>query len=297
MLGKQTLSQSRIHIPNLHPLKFTLLHFIALFAFLTLFACKKEELVLNGNVAQSSRVSDAALEQYIFRTYVDLLGEAPSESELADWSSQLRTRDLDPEARVDFIQTLQSGTDRDRYVLNLYAAGKERFLENIDDAEIQRRFIGLGNADDDLRLRRILSWQRDYKAGTANVLDLQRLGIHNLVYDEINMGSFNMVRASFDNLLWRYPTTVEFDAGFAMIENGSIQELFGFSGSDKDTYVQIISESQEALQGTVIWQYDQLLARRPTALETLSHLESLRATGSVEALQQAVMQMDEYAGF
>ena len=254
-------------------------------------------MILNGNVAQSSRVSGPALEQYVFRSYVDLLGEAPSETELADWSAQLRSGDLESSARLEFIQTLQSGADRDRYVLNLYAAAKERFLENLDDAEIQRRFVGLGDADDDLRLQRILSWQSDYKAGTATVLTLQQLGIHNLVYDEINMGSFNMVRASFDNLLWRYPTDIEYDASFGMIENRSMEQLFGFSGSDKETYVQIISNSQEALQGTVIWQYDQLLARRPTASETLSHLEDLRATGNVEQLQQVVMQTDEYAGF
>jgi len=253
--------------------------------------------VLQGNVAQSSRVSDAALEQYIFRSYVDLLGEAPSEQDLADWSAQLRSADLTQNARIDFIEQLQTGDNRDRYVLNLYAATKERFLENVADAEIQRRFIGLGDSDDDMRLRSLLSWQSDYKTGTADILDIQRLAIHNLVYDEINMGSFNMVRASFDNLLWRYPTDAEFDAGFTMIENRVETQLFGFSGSDKDTYVQIVAESQEALQGTVIWQYDQLLARRPTAAETLSHLEQLRATGNVEALQQAVMQMDEYAGF
>ncbi len=253
--------------------------------------------MLNGNVTQSSRISDAALEQYIFRTYVDLLGEAPTETDLETWATELRAEELSIDARVNFIQSLQSGSDRDRYVLNLYAAAKERFLENLDDAEIQRRFIGLGQPEDDTRLQGLLSWQADYKANNADIFDLQRLSIHNLVYDEINMGSFNMVRASFDNLLWRYPTNVEFNAGFSMIENGTEEQLFGFSGSDKETYVDIISESQEALQGTVIWQYDQLLARRPTASETLSHLEDLRATGNIEVLQQTVMQTDEYAGF
>jgi len=252
---------------------------------------------LSGNVSQTSKISDAAIEQYIFRTYVDLLGEAPSEIDLAEWSSHLRAGDLDMASRLAMIVRLQTEDGRDRYVLNLYTSAKERFLENLDDAEIQRRFIGLGQADDDLRLQKLLSWQADYKTESASILDLQRLSIYNLVYDEINMGSFNMVRASFDNLLWRYPSSVEFDAGYGMIENGSPEQLFGFSGSDKNEYVDIISNSQEALQGTVIWQYDQLLARRPTALETLSHLDDLRATGNVEVLQQAVMQTDEYAGF
>jgi len=67
------------------------------------------------------------------------------------------------------ISSLQSGNNRDRYVLNLYASAKERFLENLDDAEIQRRFIGLGTSEDDTRLQSILSWQADYKAGLASI--------------------------------------------------------------------------------------------------------------------------------
>ncbi len=270
---------------------------MALVLAVLLLSCDTEEVVLNGSVTQSSRISDAALEQYIFRSYVDVLGEAPIETDLETWAAELRAGKWSSEARVDFIRLLQNGDDRNRYVLNVYASAKERFIENLDDAEIQRRFIGLGQSDDDARLQSLLSWQNDYQEGSADIIDLQRLCIHNLVYDEINMGSFNMVRASFDNLLYRFPTDVEFAAGFSMIENGSEEQLFGFSGSDKDMYVDIISNSQEALQGTIIWQYDQLLARRPTASETLSHLENLRSTGNVEVLQQMVMQTDEYAGF
>ena len=264
---------------------------------LSLVACKKETVVLPGSVAGNSRVSDAALEQYIFRSYIDLLGAAPSEEELMDWSAGLRADDLSESARIAMVETLQTGTNRQRYIGNLYAAAKERFLENIDDAEINRRFIGQGTADDDARLQGLLAWPAQYLAGNADIINLQQSCVYNLVYDQINMGSFNMVRASFDNLLWRYPTDAEFDAGYSMIERQQTGQLWGFSGSSKSEYVDIICNSEEALQGIVIWQYDQLLARRPTAAETLSHLPDLRASSSIELMQQAIMKTDEYAGF
>ena len=263
-------------------------------------SCTKRENILVPVAAPEgeSRISQAALEQFIFRAYIDLLGAAPTVADLAERSATPRADEISLDARRAFIEELQTSSDfRDAYALNLYLAAKARFLESFPDAEIQQRFIGLGSADDDSRLTSLLNWPTDYLAGQADLLELQRLSVFNLVYDEINMGSFNLVRATFDNLLWRYPTQAEFDAGFAMVESNQQRTLFGFSGSNKEEYIDIIASSEGALQGIVIWQYDQLLARRPTAAETLSHLDALRTTGNVLELQQAVMQTDEYAGF
>lgn len=273
---------------------------LLLFAILVNSSCtERENLVVPVTAPEGeSRISQAALEQFIFRVYIDLIGAAPSEAELAARSAELQANDISFDARKALIEELQTSSNfREAYSINLYLAAKARFLESFPDAEIQQRFIGLGSADDDSRLTNLLNWPADYLAGQADLLELQRLSVFNLVYDEINMGSFNLVRATFDNLLWRYPTDTEFNAGFAMVENSQQQTLFGFSGSNKEEYIDIIASSEGALQGIVIWQYDQLLARRPTAAETLSHLDALRATGNVLELQQAVMQTDEYAGF
>ncbi len=281
----------QLNYSNLLPLLFTLS--------VVLVGCAKEHVVVSAPAPEGeSRISQAALDQYIFRCYVDLIGAAPSETEIATRSAELRAAEVSAEARLALVEELQVSPDhRAAYALNLYQAAKARFIEGFPDAEISTRFIGQGSADDDARLQALLDWQADYLAGRAGLMDLQRLSVHNLVYDQINMGSFNLVRASFDNLLWRYPTNAEFDAGFAMVEHTQSAELFARMGASKADYINIVAESEGALQGIVIWQYDQLLARRPTAAETLSHLDALRATGNVLELQRSVMQSDEYAGF
>ena len=63
--------------------------------------------------------------------------------------------------------------------------------------------------------------------------------IDNPIYDVINMNTFNFVRSTFDQLLWRLPTAQEFDNGFAMIEFNQTAELFGYSGSDKNDYIPV----------------------------------------------------------
>lgn len=244
------------------------------------------------------RVSEAALEQFVFRSFVDLIGAAPTEAELARHTASLRENRLDTSARLALFEALQSSPDyREAYALNLYQAGKVRFLENFPDAEIARRFVGLGDAEDDARLEALLRWPDDYLAGAATYRDLERLCVHNLVYDEINMGAFNFVRATFDNLLWRYPSDAEYDAGFGMVERSEPATLFGASASDKAGYVDIVTASEEARQGIVIWQFDQLLARRPTAAETVDYVRALEQPDGLAALQRLIMQSDEYAGF
>ena len=266
-------------------------------AALALSACGEETVAVPyASPAGAPRVSDAALEQFVFRAYVDLVGTAPTAEQLAARTADLRAGGAAPETRAALVDDLQTGPDYDSaYALNLYQGAKAHFLENFPDAEIERAFVGLGGPDDDARLRALLAWPDDYLAGAADLRDLQRAAVYNLVYDRINMGSFNLVRATFDNLLWRFPTDAEFAAGFEMVERGEERELFGFSGSGKADYVDIVVRSEEALEGIVIWQYELLLARRPTAAETLAHLDALRASGDVTALQRALMQSDEYA--
>ena len=97
--------------------------------------------------------------------------------------------------------------------------------------------------------------------------------VHNRVYDQVNMNTFNFVNASFENLLWRFPTDEEFDAGFGMVEFNTSTTLFGQPGQNKADYVSILSSSREMFEGNIIWVYRQLLARVPTTEETSLLLE------------------------
>jgi len=268
-------------------------------AITTFAACSKETVIVDVAPPEGElRVSDARLEQYIFRSFVDLLGSAPSESEVVDWSQRLRSGDYSAEVRLELIETLQTDPGyRSAYANNLYQSAKERFIENLDDAELKRRFAEIGAPEQNMRIRQLLEWSEGVLTDTTNYLDLQRLCVFNGAYDQVNMGSFNFVRATFDNLLWRFPTDEEYEAGFDMVNDQEQATLFGKEADSKAGYIEIITASEEALQGTAIWQYQQLLARRPTAAETLAAVPALRSTRNVIDLQKVIMQSDEYAGF
>lgn len=266
-------------------------------AVLLLAGCKETLVRSDLPAPELDRVSDENIEKYILRSYIDLIGAAPTEAQIATWKEVLRQGNLSAESRLEMIDALQQNPEyRDAYARNLYVAAKAHFLENFPDDGI-REFIGRGSEEDDARLRRLLDWPSGYLADTSDIFDLQESCLYNLVYDQINMGSFNFVRASFDNLLWRFPTQSEFDAGFAMVEFGRSAMLFSRQGSDKDSYLDIVLDSEEALQGIVIWQYDQLLARRPTAAETLAQVSQIRSSRQIIQLQREIMQSNEYAGF
>jgi hypothetical protein len=121
--------------------------------------------------------------------------------------------------------------------------------------------------------------------------------IDNGIYDLINMNSFNFIRATFDQLLWRLPIEQEFDNSFSMIEFNQTATLFGSLGSNKNEYVTILTESNEMLEGMVIWCYQVLLSRPPTAGEIVTLLPVYFSTKDINWVITQILVTDEYANF
>jgi len=121
--------------------------------------------------------------------------------------------------------------------------------------------------------------------------------INNAIYDVINMNTFNFVRASFDQLLWRLPTEQEFNHSFDMIQYNQTTELFGSPGSDKNDYVRILTESNEMLEGMLIWCYQVFLSRPPAANEVVTLLPVYIANKDINWVIAQILVTDEYANF
>jgi hypothetical protein len=121
--------------------------------------------------------------------------------------------------------------------------------------------------------------------------------IDNSVYDEINMNTFNFIRATFDQLIWRLPTQQEFDRSFNMIQANQTDELFGELGSNKYDYVRILTESQEMLEGMLIWTYQVFLSRPPTSGEIATLLPTYLTTKDINWVIAQILVTDEYANF
>jgi hypothetical protein len=288
-----------------------------------LLACSKEVNLISDNEPFGSfNISDIKIENYVNRLYIDIIGREPLDVELEAEVDFLKENDLSRESRDSIIYKLMNDTTyrknefsyKAAYVQNLYNLAKVRCVEGVSDDEFRRR-IGLAKASafrDSLegnwdgyfkahnqirRYRAALDSRQAFHDGLIRYHQMYAFMVDNGVYDVINMNTFNFVRATFDELLWRLPTEQEYAQSFNMIEFNQSEELFGKLGSDKNDYIQIVIESNEMLEGMVIWAYQVLLNRWPTSQEVVTLMTDYVVTKDINPIYSKILVTDEYANF
>ena len=280
-----------------------IISFFVLFSFLS---CKKETVLIgDNNPPIVNNIPIVKIENYVNRVFIDLLGREPLDSELEIETLALREANLVKDARQLLIKKLQSSTDfvegdtsyQHAYHQHLYRLAKGRCLEGASDADINDYIAGATNEEYIDRLIQVKKSKSDLQTGSITIEEMFGRMINNAVYDDINMNTFNFVRASFDNLLWRFPTNFEFQAGFNMVDFETEETLFGQTGNNREDYTEILINSREMFEGMVIWAYRQLLARNPDTVETVGLLDDFYADKDFTKIQIAIMVTDEYAGF
>ncbi len=270
------------------------------------FSCKKETIIVPDNNAPIiNNVPAIKIENYINRVFIDLIGREPFDTEMEFELQALKSGNLSKDSREALITKLQTSTDfiegdtsyTRAYHQHLYNLAKIRCIEGASDAKINEEIDGASDPADILRLQQVLSSRADLQNGLIQYNEVFARMIYNLVYDQINMNSFNFVNATFDNLLWRYPTNSEFQEGYQMVEYNNSATIFGQIGQNKADYVNIISNSREIYEGMIIWSFQQILSRPPTTEETASLLEDFINHQDIKIIQRQIMATDEYANF
>lgn len=296
---------------------------IAVLPALLFSSCKKDaELIPDNDAPYYGEVSDVVIRNYINRCFIDLIGREPFDTEMEAWLISLKAGGLQADVRETMLVTLQSdttfvegdGSYKNAYYNRLYEAKKARFIEAASNAEINeiRGPIAFGIVGDSLngnwegvaarrqqieKLDALMASDHDYREGLITINGVCARMIDNAVYDEIHMNTFNFVNASFNDLFFRFPTGVEFEQGYNMIEYNQSGVVLGRSGQNKSEYVGILTEVDAFYEGLVIWTYQVLLARNPSTLETNHHMTDLVQDGDFQKLQREVMKGDEYAQF
>ena len=299
--------------------------FILAFAasLLLITSCTEGVNPVDGNEPYSSfNISDIKIENYVNRLYIDLIGREPLDTELVAEVAFLKESDLNRESRETIIRKLMNDTTyrpnefsyKAAYVQNLYNLAKVRCLEGAPDGEFQLR-IGIARAasiKDSLlgnwdsywkqlnqirRYQAVLSSRQALYDGLLKFHQVFAFMVDNGVYDVINMNTFNFVRATFDELLWRLPTEQEYGRAFNMIEFNQTEEFLGELGTDKNDYIRILTESTGMLEGMVIWAYQVLLNRAPTPQEVVTHMSSYAFTKNIDPVISEILVTDEYANF
>lgn len=280
-------------------------------------------MVVDGNPPYSTfNISDIKIENYINRLYIDIIGREPLDTELIYYVDRLKAGGLKRESRDSIIYTLMTDTTyrenelsyKAAYVQNLYNLAKVRCLEGAGDYEIQLRiniqkngalidslegnWDGYYNKQNEIRRNQAaLDSRQALYDGLIAYHQMYSFMIDNGVYDIINMNTFNFVRATFDQLLWRLPIQQEFEESFNMIEYNQTGELFGSLGSNKNDYVRILTESNEMLEGMLIWSFQILLGRQPTAGEVVTLLPVYLNSKDINWVLAQILVTDEYANF
>ncbi len=291
--------------------------------FLGLASCKKEETVFENNeIPPYSGVPTVLVQNYINRTFIDLIGREPTDLEMEAETVFLEENNLSVEARTQLINKLmtdQTFIEGDSsyyhaYHFKVYEDSKARFVEGASDAELNQRYgiIRNGAVIDSLngdmqgyeqkmleanKLLAVVDARIEYREGLIDLLEMYRRMTDNAIYDEINMGSFNFVNATFDDLYYRFPTESEFQVSFEIIENNAPQMLFGQVAANEFEYMQVLLNNSECAEGVVIWATNALLSRNPTSQEAFNFGNTFYTSGDLQIVQRSIMISDEYAGF
>ncbi|TVR76557.1 MAG: hypothetical protein EA409_13360 [Saprospirales bacterium] len=307
--------------PKFRPV--ALLIFVCVATSLLISSCKKETILISGNEPVSAvNISRIKIENYIQRVFIDLIGREPLEQEMTEALQRLQVDSLKRSVRMAIIYELMNdesaregeGSYRAAYILNLYNLAKIRCMEGVSDGYIQSRiniasFGALkdsleGNWDSFYRRQNTIRKYRAVIDSREQLFD-RKIKFHHVfgtminngIYDEINMNTFNFVRAAFDELLWRLPTEEEFENSFQMVENEVPSRIFDRIGSNKEDFVDILIHSPAMAEGLIIWAFQIYLNRVPSPLEMITFLPEFIQTGDIDFIISEIMVTDEYANF
>lgn len=287
------------------------------------YCAKDKDIVFKENTPINPEgIPTIVIENYVNRLFIDLLGRAPTDEEIAKYTSLLKDNKLSENTRLDIIKILQNdtvilnndGLFRDVYYFNFHNSIKAKCIEGASDEELGQL---IGNLSFSIRLARLLgdsvsvyqdsagikrtvaiiNAQEQYKNGEIDIRDYFMFALNNPIYDEINMNSFNFVNASFDDLFSRFPTQNEFFQAYEIIEYNRAGFLFGSSATNKNEYCRLLTNSLAFSEGMIRWQYNLMVSREPNTSEIAKLMTKFHNTKDVKWVQQEILKTNEYANF
>ena len=286
-------------------------------------ACKKDAKVVPGNTAPYyAGIPSVKIENYVNRLFIDLIGREALATELSSETDFLRSNGLSMDAREQLIVKLQTdatyrpGDSSYFYAYNtrLFELTKVRLLEGAADSEflfykglIDFQIIQDSISGDSLSFRinkekannclKALHAKADFMNDSITINQYYFRLLNNAVYDQINMNSFNFIRATFNDLFFRYPSNSEFNASFDMVDKNLPNVVFGKSGQSKSNYLNILVNSGEFHEGVVRWLYRTFLSREASYQEVSEVTQSFYADKDLVKAQRTILKSDEYANF
>jgi hypothetical protein len=286
------------------------------FALLTCLAvsCKKENVYTDNPIPPNNTISTLTVEQYVNRCFVDLLGRGATSDELDQFVETLESDNFSVNSRKSFISSLQNTEGfKQQYLNKVYVDMKARYLDALNEDEIQQeadfwlnqalqaQILGDALAYNILMLERnkimgIINMALYWENSSIDYATCAKTMMFNSLYDDLNMGTFNFIYASFDQNFYRYPTEEEYNQLYATIEYDGPGIFFQQNVSNKSEMLDVLIESTEFKEGLVRWFYRSYLIREPEAQELTDGIAYWSTQNDFNGFIQKILSDDEYAG-
>lgn len=291
---------------------------------LVLASCKKEESVTfsDNTIPDYNAVPTIIVQNYVNRLFIDLIGREPTDAEMDTEVDALKAANLSNASRISLITKLMSDNNlnstgssyKENFYTKFYNDQKGRFLNGTSEADLyddyyRMRSIAqldsmngneLGyqvNMLEANKVKAAIDSRTDLMNGTIQCNQMCLRMMFCVTYDDINMGTFNFINASFDNSLGRFPTEAEMNSAYSAVDNNISGELFGTVISTKIDFLNVLTTSTEFKEGLVRWMVNSLLARDASSAEAVAFMNMLGSNFNFIAVEQYILSSDEYAGF
>jgi hypothetical protein len=269
------------------------------------FTCKKYEVntVPGNNPPSDPTISNEIKNNYINRLYIKLLDRKADSIEHQTALNLLNEAPSSQAKRKEVIELIKNDP---AYYHVLWKEIRELLLDGSDTSDINETYTELkedwqnasGNAKDQLeyewkRMEKLLNADQKLASGEYNWESLQKLSCYNYIYEDLNMGSENYVVAVFQNLIFRYPTIQELDAGKDMY-NGNPAVLFLQAGQTQQEFLDIFFSSRSYFEGQVLYLFKNEIFRDPTSQEQDYYTNYYLNAGDFESLYFEVLSSEIY---
>ena len=277
-----------------------------------------EQTVDNQKPVGSHTDSEAEVERYVRRAYLDLSGRPPSDADLDATTVRLREQNNTAAVRATFVDELIA---KDEYA-TLWVEELENAILGGNTLEQQYQFVcsivrGQDRACDsctqqdsckctcnilptlDAERTDLMKVKADFKANVATS-DIERRYAMATGYFILSGGPEGRVSALFDDFLSRPAEADEIENGRAMIFGAIFPGapaglMFHRHGSNYADMIDIIFDSEVYRESMVRRVFGRYLAREPSSVELAHFVTTLDATKpDMRSLVRAVLSSREY---
>lgn len=271
-----------------------------------LLSCKKDTEVIPGNQPPADlTVTESRYRQYVNRCFIQVHGFEPGNNALNTSLQILKADNFSINARMNFLDTLFNNVN---YRWQVFNAARQDYLNNTDTVDIRNQIMLFNLLLSDStyilvwpalqyevgRLNLLADAGTEYASGMIDIRELNHRFVNNYFYDQINMGSENFVKATFEQFLKRFPQSQELAGAVSMVD-GNFSSVLLKGGSSKEDYLNILFSSADYEEGTVIGFYQRYLTRTPTSVEMSAATLKYHQSDDYEQIQKDILVTDEFA--